>query len=591
MSVKLKDVIQKSVEFRPLFNRFDADMDLGLLEAFKFLDFTTKRPIPKIINMTLNDPAVFAMKCTAVLQSAMPTLAVESESLTDEQMTNIEHWSDDLFITADEDISVAGLFGLYPFSVEQTVYRGRVGAFSLCRMVNGKKVIDVRPTDMRYVIYEMGMDGFNYVCFISNHSRSYLIDKYGSVAEQRLGSKMNAITMDVYDREDNDFYISGNISDNEIPLKSQKHGFVDENGKGYVPFVMEKVPTGSMLQHPRALVADGESIFFLNRGLYPEMNRLATTLHNLTLASFFGARQYASKLGEKKKTKALPFGLGVVVSIDIDGGYTLIPVNDIRNATRLEYSMMESRLQRGSLPNIDYGNLTFPLSAVAIGKLTEAKDHIFIPRLQCLAKFKQSLTKMVRKQLVQMGGSIELGEEGHRTVYPVASLKGEYVLKYKYFAESREQRLANITEAQSLRGLLPDDVLRKETLSRKHPEEDLAQLRDERAEATDPAIMYYRRTEALIQKESYLEAEMSLRSLEILLRQREVQKQLSLNPPVQGAGGGQQEAAMPLLGRGEGGGGERAGKGEEERMAEQENEGDRVGRLAETGREGRVAQR
>lgn len=583
MSVKLKTIEQKAGEFKPTFTRMDIDMDLGFLKEFEFIGFD-KRPVPKIINLTLNDPAVFAMKCIAILQSALPELHAESETMSQDSLSLIERFSEDLYITADEGISLSGLFGLHPFVVEQSCYRGRMGVFSLIRMVDGKPLIDFRPVDMRYVIYEQGMRGFNWVCYITNHSRAYLMEKYG----KDIGDKLSEICWDVYDREDNDFYVGNTGFDTVEPLLSQKHGFKDENGDGYVPFVMEKVPTGSMLAHPDAMMHDGESIFALNRGLYPEMNRLATTLHNLTLASFFGAKQYASEAGEKKKTKALPFGLGVVVSIEKGGGYTLIPVNDIRNATRLEYSMLESRIQRGSLPNIDYGNLTFPLSSVAIGKLTEAKDQIFIPRLSSTASLKKKLTKMGIMQLNAITDSVELGEEGRKKTYKLGDLKGDYALRYKYFAESKEQRLANITEAQSLRGLIPDQALREETLKRRDPQKDLEQLRDEKAEATDVAIMYFRRTETLIKYENYIEAEMSLRSLELILRQRQMQQQLALNPPV--SGGEQPPSPMPLLGTDRGGGQPaRSGKSEEQREEQEVKIEEALERRAEKGEEGRPA--
>ncbi|KKK57716.1 hypothetical protein LCGC14_3051680, partial [marine sediment metagenome] len=352
-----------------------------------------------------------------------------------------------------------------------------------------------------------------------------------------------AICYDVYDRTRHYVYYypdSGAAygvnpigSANAELIHDTAHPF-KHNGKGYVPVELNTVPAGSYLSHPDAVVHEGESIFALSRDLYPEMNRIATVLHNLTMASFFGARQYASDAGEEKDTEAIPFGLGVVISIEKGGGYTLIPVNDIKNATRLEFSMLDSRMQRATLPSIESGNLTFSLSALAIGRLKESKDLIFVPRLKNLSDQTKGEVKMSFRQFQEVGGEIELGEEGRKRKYQIKDLEGQYSLEVEYFAEAKEERLAAITEAQSQRGLIPDRAIRIETLHRPDPDGDEDALRDEAAEKADPAIALYNRLHSLIDKADLaaeaennkeadrfdMRAKMTLNSLLMILKQR-----------------------------------------------------------------------
>jgi len=276
----------------------------------------------------------------------------------------------------------------------------------------------------------------------------------------------------------------------------------------------------------------------------------------------------------------LPYGLGVIVSVEKGGGYRLIPVSDIRNATRLLYSMVENRLQRGSLPNIDYGNLTFPLSAVAITKLTENKDMIFVPRLQGMAMFYQQWDKMAIRQYIELGKNLTLGEEGHRKIFPVAGLKGEYTIKRRYFSKSPEQDIANISIANAAGTLLSERTKRRDILKLRDPdgEEDL--LNAETAARLNPVIALRRQVHSLINREEFVEAELTLQAAEDLLRQRAMGQPITQIPQPSRE---QPKSLLPLT---EEGGGPR-GKTEEQKVEEEIGEEDRIGRLAETARAGR----
>lgn len=588
--LELKEIEEKKTEFRPLYDRHDKDLDLYWNVPYEMKMITdASKPVPRIVNVTLNDAMLFAFRSIAILGAANPQTIVTSKD--EGKGSFVEKMLEDYYITIDENMGNRALIGMYPFHVEQSCVRGSLAAQILNRKgKDGKPIADIRSLDTRYFWYDMGMDGMNWGSYLTRQSRTYISEKLGKDIGE---NEKDELVYDVYSRKRHLAWVGQ--GQNAEQVKDEEHPYANENnGEGYVPIIYKRVPSGSMLADPFNVAHDGESIFALNRLLYPVMNRLATVLDNLTMASFFGARQYASDAGEGKELEAIPFGLGVVVSIEKGGGYTLIPVNDIRNATRLEYAMIEGRLQRGSLPNIDYGSLSFPLSGAAIYRLTESKDQIFIPRLQCFAMFYQAMSRMVIKQIIQMGVPIELGEEGARTTYEPKKLEGSYTLKYKYFSESREQKLAEITEAQAMRGMIPDKAIRIEILKRRNPEQDEDALRDEQAERDDVRIRLYRRLHSLITKGEQatgaeakrydVEAKLTLRTLIRILKEGTIQDEMAL--------GGQQpkqvergKPPVPLLGA-EGGGGQRRATSEEEVGAEIDEE-DRIARLAETARGGR----
>jgi len=586
--ITLKIIEEKKAEFKPLFDRHDVDLDSYWNVPYEMKMITDKtKPVPQIVNMTLNDAALFAFRSIGILQAANPQTIVSSKER--KRNSYIEEFLENYYLTVDEKMGNRAIIGQYPYQAEKSCIRGSLAAQVLNRKEKGKPVVDIRPLDTRYGWYDMGMDGLNWYAYLTRQSKTYIQEKL----DKDIGEEKDALVYDVYTRKKHLAWVGQ--GDTAEQRKDETHPYADENdGEGYVPIIFKKVPSGSMLADPENVAHEGESIFALNRLLYPEMNRLATVLSNLTMASFFGARQYASEAGEKANPEDLPFGLGVVASVEKGGGYSLIPVNDIRNASRLEYAMLEGRLQRGSLPNIDYGNLSFPLSGAAIYRLTESKDMIFIPRLQCFAEFYRAMSRMVIKQIIQMGLPIELGDEGFRTEYQPEKLKGSYKIEYKYFSESREQKLAEITEAQAMRGVIPDKAIRIEILKRRNPEQDEDGLADEQSERDDIRIRLLRRVHRLINRREQTtggeakrydtEAKLTLKALLRILRESTMQDEMALGGAQPAKQIEQGKPPVPLLGQGQGSGQQPQSEAEVEKDI---NEEERIARLAETARAGR----
>ncbi len=580
----------EKTEFALVNARMDKDEKLYYLDPFIFRTFGGQ-PVPKIINMTLPDPALFAHRAIGLLQNAAPTIDIQSDELTDAQQLKIEEIVEALLLTVDEKLGIRGLTGMWGYYQEQACIRGGLNGECLIRPDPDSEyaLIDIRPNDRRFVTYSMGMNGLNWYAYHSRKSKAYIKDKWDI---DMPSGELHRVVTEAYSKTHYQVW----VGEGDAATASNAARQINmRNPYGYVPAITQLVPAGSSLGSWDAIPHHGESIFQLNRNLYPEMNRLATVLHNLTMASFFGARQYVSEAGEQGNVEAIPFGLGVVVAIEKGGGYTMIPVNDIRNATRLEYAMLESRLQRGSFANIEYGNLSFPLSAVAIGRLTEAKDLIFVPRLQADAMFYQRLIHMAFAQLIQVGRPFLLGQPGREKEYKPSDLAGRYTVRFRYFAESREQRMASLTEAQSAGSLYSEQFKREELLHIRDPKKMERQVRYEQA-GQDPRIYLLRQAHALVDLEEHDEAELTLVALEDMLRQQALNKAIMTSPTRPAGGESQPQLGpgqlMPLLGAdgGGGGGGRRGGKTEEQEVEAQINEEDRIARLAETARVGRKSE-
>jgi len=286
--------------------------------------------IPGIINITLNDPALFAANVISGLGATKQQVVVETE---DKKLDTayIEDFQKAMLNAANLRLRKAGRPPLSPFWDEQFSVRGRAAARCLVQEVDGELVPDIIPLDTRYFTYEMGVDGMLWGAYKTSRKKALIESEY----EVTVSGK-EAIVLDFWNDKINEVYVADKLV------------FEQENPYGYPLFVFQVVSLGSMLQDTDALKHHGESIFFLIRDIIPELNRLVSILQTLNMATFAGAKMYASSAGEGADTQDLKAkgydGLGALTAIEKDGGIYLVPTADIKRGAMLLHSMMETRM-------------------------------------------------------------------------------------------------------------------------------------------------------------------------------------------------------------------------------------------------------
>lgn len=524
-SDNLELVKEKKGEMQSLLSRMDEDKNLVFGEyKMKNLD---GQETPQVINVTMNKAKVFGFRANAILSSAVQQAVVEGK-ISDTQARLIENFQEDMNYEIDNRLAKRG-FSMFPFVCEQANYRGRVAARCVLREEKGLFIPDVLPLDARYFYYEEGATGMFWGASETTRSKARLKREYG----KDIGKDSEVVT-DFWDEKINEVF----IGDDKIKTQPNKYG--------YPPFVLSIVPSGSMLQDADMAEHKGESIFAMNRGIYSHYNFVASILETLTAMSFRGAIQYGSEAGTMaQKPDKPPFGVDVVIPTGLADFFKKVPVNDLNNAARLIYAMLEGAIQQGSLSDVFYGNLRFPLSGAALNTIFEPAQMIFVPRLQALALYYQELYKMAIKQYKAIGKTLKLGETLRE--YNPGQLEGEYTLKYTYFQSSPLQDMANVSTAQAYGDTISEDTKRREILKLKDPDGELQKIRDERAERLDPAITLYRSIEALKEEKKDEEAALLTESLALLLMQRRQGGQ----PPMEGEGEKKErpspEGALPLF--------------------------------------------
>lgn len=551
-----KLVTEKKKEMKPVFDRMDVDEKLYHLnpyEMYQLYPNQTKK-MEDVANITLPDPLLFITKAIAIIGGATRQAMIKGREMNDKQTTIKEKFLEDIYYMVDERLPKRQYPNMDAFINEQICIRGRIVGRS-CITIDQEKgfIPDILPLDALHYVDETDGNDMVWAAPTFRRSKAQVERQYNKPTDRKVNLSKYPEIIPFWDGEKNVVF-----ADKQI-LREQ------ENPYGYPPFVSIICPIGSFLNTEGAEAHEGESILWANRNLWPEMNRCATILQTLNVNSLFAAIQYASKKGEGAgKPAKPPYRPRTVHNVEVGGGYQPMPMSDIKRATNLLYALLEGRLQRGSLSAIDYGTLTFPLSAIAITRLTSSRDDIFMPRIQAIALFYQALSRMIIKQCINLGEKLELGEEGNRNEYTKADLEGNYTIKYRFYTDTKEQQIANFSIAAAAKDILPFDTILRDILKVQDPDGTKIKWEAEQAERVDEVLFLYRRARSLLEEkdgkkpspQAQIEARILKQRIVTILKHRQTMGQLS---PVEKQKGDEPQpgkGVIPLLGEGRGGGGQ-----------------------------------
>ncbi len=534
-----KLISDREGEMSELFSRMDADKDLIILKEYAMSDKDSLE-VPDVDNITLNDAQVFWNRVKSTIIAANMQPEVTGKNLNDKDTTLVENFIDDVTYVIDTRLQNIGKSSLLSYNIEQICGRGRIGT-RVCLRMNPKTglfVADILPIDTKYLIYEAGIDGLKWAAAKFSRSKAKILDEYGIEI-----TSTSAVVADFFDEEYERVFIDQKLAE------EKKHPY------GEVPFAIQLCPAGLSFSDDDIARYEGESIFAPNRNLYEMKNKLGTILMTLSILSFHRGMQYASDAGvAAPKPQSPPYGKKVVIPVEKGGGYSPMPLQDVTNATRWLYQMIEDALQKGALPAVSYGSLTFPLSAVAITALTEAEDPVYTPRLQALAMYYRNLYKMIIRQYIKLEMNAEIGRDGFQTEYPYKELDKAYSISFKFFTTSPKQNIANYSVAQAARNFISDDTIRRNILQLEDPSGEEAKRVSEMADRLIPNLQLYKMAKAKI--EAGLNAEAQMIAMQLGMTLQEIQSgKLSTAPPQAGQPqAGQapqpQQNLLPLMGQG-----------------------------------------
>ena len=469
-------VKEKKAEQSLLDARMEADSNLLYLKKFTLKD-AGGQAVPDIINVTLNKPATFGANIIASLGKTNQQTIVESDDHSLDTHT-IEEFQDAAFAAADARLEKRpGQALLGPFADTQLCIRGRTARRVLFRMEGGVLTPDIAPWDGRYVYYEMGAEGLTWAAYETTRSRGHIEAEYGIVIKEK-----QAQVLDVWDGTHNEVWI-----ENKKVLE-QGHGY----GETPVVLVIVSLGYGNILMDANRIEHEGESIFFLIRDIVPEVNRLATILQTLNMKAVKPPMVQVRKGGGEPSEYEDATGMATITAMDVGEGIAPINYGDAKQAAAMLYNIMERAMEQGSLSSVDMGSLQFPLSAVALVELGEGRDQIFMPRLQAKALLNQATAEMFTRQVLAIGGSVELGVPGHKRTFSTKKLQGEYRTTYKFFNKSPKIDIARMSVAAAAERFYDPETILTDVLQVEDPKTIMQKRYYYLAEKVDPLILRHR---------------------------------------------------------------------------------------------------
>ncbi len=493
-----KMITDKEAELIPLYSRMDADRDLYWLKPFRLKVGAEPQEVPHVENVTSNGPRTFADRLISLLTGATKKRIIKSEILTDEEKAEVNDFLDDVDVEMDKWLEKMGFDkGVDNIAFSQLALRGYTDWRYESRMEEGKFIPDLAPWDSRWSAFEYSRDGLGWGSYRSARSKWLIHDQYPQLP---LFVDTPVEVVDWYGFNKNLIFI-GADPQHVIP---RMHGF----GAAGNTVIIQKSSSGAFMRDGNFLAHDAESIYAPVRDLYPEKNKALTIMHTLTVASFFGGLQYAGPEGADmtKKPEIPPYGLRFVVPIDKDGGYKAMPVNDIHNATRLGFQIIETDIQNGTFPPTEFGSLEFPMSAVGLVELGQGRDQRVLPIVDGWARFKRRLANMIIDQFIKKNMTATFGHSGKKErTYTADQLKkhqGKYEIIFKFTNVSDRDRIAKIEMARSIPpDLISNDTKRRDVLEMENPDAEQDKINIEAAILAIPEFQLYKYGQSLLRQE------------------------------------------------------------------------------------------
>jgi len=515
-----------------LFARMDKHQKL-IDNEFEALTKWDNTEIVDIFQVVVPEARLFFNKICAMIAGANVVPEVEGD-IPDDEAALIVDFAKDAEIEATNLWMLVNDYPLHNSNVEQINGQGWACRQIMWRMEDGILIPDTRAIERRRLVYGASRSGLEWACVISRRSKYDIQKDYGFTISNEYG-----VVRDVWTKDENAVFISDEITDT-LDALSGKKGPEQVNPYGFVPFVIQAAPVGSTLggktEHR------GESIFYDMEDVFKEINFNASVTKT---QGFEDLRPALQQPGDKNAEVPdhYPSSQGV---LSVDQEMKLIPKRDLTVAQKTFQGIINDFFQRAGLTSINYGNVAFPLPAVAIARLMATKDSILYPRLQALALLYQNSHKMIVKQLEGMT-KVTLGTEGMERTYDVKKLTGAYKMKYRFKNESLEEMATKMAIGNSAIGLLSKQTIRKDILGIENNEKEDDLMEQEAAETITPENVI------ISQIMSYAEMQTEEANLHVLALLKRLKQHFGGENPLQANMGVRPNQQLPIFGGGQNG--------------------------------------
>ena len=445
-------IIDNTMEYlKPLHDRMDKTRDWVYSVPYKMPDLSDpKKSMDNVISVTMPYAAIIANTVINDIMTSFRQTIVNGD-ISPRTQRYIEEFIDASREQADEQLVKSDWHStLFEIWSSHVCVRSFIGTRWVSQIIDGKYTINCLPVDMRYVAYEYGNDGMNWVSNRSFRSMAKIEAQYGEFLKaNKIKIKKPSGSNTTSDIQVDDWWSSDRhelwIGGSEVI--NQPHSL------GEPPFVITAPTTGFMLRDKGYIEHDSEDILYLIRGILNEMNR------SVSIEQTKGAETLRPPyIQEQEKPDGKPAG-AVPVTSQVKKYRTgerphLLETPDVNTAFLTGRADLSKILQMGGVNDIDLGNVSQTVSAVWITAQAGIRKKFSGPRLKAIAEADKQLARLMIKQtqsaveLESGSPDILVGGTGRKLKYNPEKLgdSEKYFVRIELRSQSKTEEIANLAQ-------------------------------------------------------------------------------------------------------------------------------------------------
>ena len=426
--------------------------------------------------VTSNRSRVFADRVISALQGSKIKCDVTIRGKTGDKTKKIEDALAACRQAIDLYLSAMGFPSLIAFMSGQVAVRGGVALLVYPYADPDDKdllIPHVGLWDWRYVASSLGRDGLEWASHRMEKSRAQVMKEHGISTESDP-----AKVVDVWYPGKHDCYIDEQIGNADR-----------ETGLEYTPVVESLCNLTAFVQDSGYEEYMGESVWASLRDTYTERNRQLSIRNTLAMKSAVRSMQYRSNLGEQAAVDAKnAFSDHGVHAVEKDGGYDLMPVQDINQAAIEMLAKLEEDVQYAGLPLIEYGEMPQDMTAAQLNTVLSKTLSFLYPRRRAIEIALDEWAWMFLLQLRDRKLPRKVVIK-HRTIQiPDVDLDQDVEIKHELCIELPQQAIANYTLNAAARGEVSQLTRLRDILRVEDPEGEVEALRQEALMTIDPRL-------------------------------------------------------------------------------------------------------
>ncbi len=547
------DLVEAQIKVKQtLFDRMDNDYKLYRLETFDAGE--------DYFSHTSNSPMTYADKIVSWGVSATVNMRIPAIGGVREQReadSRKERFLIGCLNAADELLELQFLPSLREQMVFHIALRGMT--FGRCLLVkkriNGQEVthVDITPWDPRHVFFEIGPNGFAWICYRVKKTRAQIKAEWG-VDVPNAGDDLENDALFVYDYYDEEHNTA--VMQDRTLKQSTRHGSPRTPAWGAV------VPTAPPIQSEN--VGDtsgdyGESVYKANRAIYRDQNFIMSVY--LELVSRQRQPPYTLKSREGNKTLPEdPSKTGAEIALSETDDFEYVKLVETTKDAGILTGLLAGEDQRGAVPYSSYGQQDFQLSGFAINSLKQGIDAPLQPRLSAVRVAHKQITGLLSDQY-QTGAFDPLtvsGRDRNRRYFSEEitpeSIRDAGTPEIKVFPDLPQDDISNVAMAQMLREgdnpLAADIFIRGNILGYQDPDEMEDAILEQQAKKVLPEALLYTLGVAAERRGEHELASFYATQLLQLLGQQQLAQQLAqegVPTPAPAPQGGAQNGGRPTV--------------------------------------------